>query len=406
MKNTNMPSEEILEKYAKVLVNFALGGGKGIKKGDVVWLRGNESCKPLYVEVYREILRKGAHIIPTYSPSELPDLNLQKDFYQLAREHQINFFPEHYMKGLIKQVDHMLMILCEEDMRGLSGINSKKIMAHNHANKPFMNWRREKENLGKFSWTLALYGTEAMAREAGLSTKEYWDQIIKACFLDQADPIKKWKEVSKEIDINVAKLNKLQIETLQMQGPDADITVKIGKDRKWEGGGGANIPSFEIFTSPDWRGTNGWVRFNQPLYHYGDVIKGIYLEFKDGIICKATAEHNQKLLRDMIAVEGANKVGEFSMTDKRYSRITKFMAETLYDENIGGPNGNSHLAVGMAFDECYIGKIKLTKSGREQVGLNDSSVHTDIITTAPRTITATLQDGTKKIIYKNGQFTI
>jgi len=136
------------------------------------------------------------------------------------------------------------------------------------------------------------------------------------------------------------------------------------------------------------------------------VIKGIYLEFKDGIICKATAEHNQKLLRDMIAVEGANKVGEFSMTDKRYSRITKFMAETLYDENIGGPNGNSHLAVGMAFDECYIGKIKLTKSGREQVGLNDSSVHTDIITTAPRTITATLQDGTKKIIYKNGQFTI
>ena len=121
MKNTYMPSEEILEKYAKVLVNFALGGGKGIKKGDVVWLRGNESCKPLYVEVYREILRKGAHIIPTYSPSELPDLNLQKDFYQLAREHQINFFPEHYMKGLIKQVDHMLMILCEEDMRGLSG---------------------------------------------------------------------------------------------------------------------------------------------------------------------------------------------------------------------------------------------------------------------------------------------
>lgn len=404
MQKIYTPPKEILENYADVLVNFALGGGKGIKKGETVWLRGNEACKPLYVELYRTIIRAGGHVIPAYSPSELPDMNLQKDFYELAREHQIKFFPEHYMRGIIKQVDHMLAILCESDMHYLSEVNSKKIMVHHHAQKKMMDWRNQKEAEGKFSWTLALYGTEAMAAEAGLTSKEYWQQIIHACFLDQKDPIKRWKEVEKGIGAYISKLNNLKIKSVRMQGADADLKIRIGEQRRWLGGGGANIPSFEIFTSPDWRGTEGWIRFNQPLYYYGKTAKGIYLEFKDGKVIKATAEQNQKLLRDMVAVPNADKLGEFSMTDRRFSRISKFMAETLYDENIGGPEGNSHVALGMSYADTYSGKDKLNSAKKHALGFNDSSVHTDIITTAPRIITAKLAGGEEKIIYKNGQF--
>ena len=107
----------------------------------------------------------------------------------------------------------------------------------------------------------------------------------------------------------------------------------------------------------------------------------------------------------MIAAPNADKVGEFSMTDKRFSHISKFMAETLYDENIGGREGNCHIALGNSYHDCYNGDpSKVSKSRWRKLGFNDSSVHTDIISTASRTITAYLKDGTSRIIYENGRY--
>jgi len=85
----------------------------------------------------------------------------------------------------------------------------------------------------------------------------------------------------------------------------------------------------------------GWIYFNQPLYRYGNVVKGVRLEFQEGRVVDASAEQNEDVIREMIATENADKVGEFSLTDSRFSRITRFMAETLYDENVGGPFGNT-----------------------------------------------------------------
>ncbi len=109
----------------------------------------------------------------------------------------------------------------------------------------------------------------------------------------------------------------------------------------------------------------------------------------------------------MIATKGADKIGEYSLTDKRFSRITKFMAETLFDENMGGPNGNTHLALGMSYRDTFSGDVsKLNKKQAAALGFNDSSVHTDIISTTPRTVTAHLKNGQEKIIYTQGKFVI
>ncbi|MEJ0021632.1 MAG: aminopeptidase [Candidatus Doudnabacteria bacterium] len=183
--------------------------------------------------------------------------------------------------------------------------------------------------------------------------------------------------------------------------------IKLGEKRNWLGGSGRNIPSFELFTSPDWRGTNGWIRFNQPLYRYSNKITGIQLWFKNGRVVKSSASSNEKLLKQMIATKGADKIGEYSLTDKRFSRITKFMAETLFDENMGGPNGNTHLALGMSYRDTFSGDVsKLNKKQAAALGFNDSSVHTDIISTTPRTVTAHLKNGQEKIIYTQGKFVI
>ena len=267
-----LPSETILKKYADVLVNFALGGGKGIKKGDIVRVSASESTNPLFIAVSNAIVDAGGHVLSHYGPDDehgdkRRNISVSRYFYEHAQPHQLDFFPAKYLRGLVEQIDHSVFLLAEKDPHALKGVDPKKIMRRGVALTPFMAWRHEKEWKGKFTWTIALYGTSAMAREAGTSEKEYWNQIIKACFLDEKNPIAKWKQVYRDIEKYRSRLNKLspKIDRLHAVGPDMDLWIKLGKKRHWHAGSGRNIPSFEIFTSPDWRGTNGWIRFNQPL---------------------------------------------------------------------------------------------------------------------------------------------
>lgn len=407
MKKPYTPPQIVLERYANVLVNFALGGGKGIKKGETVLVYGSEASKPLYVELIRAVRRAGGNSISRYSPDDEPYVNFGKEFYDEATDEQLQFFPAKLMKGQTEECDHSIHIIATTNKQALKGVDPKKMMIRGKAWKPASDWSNKKEDAGKFTWTLGLYGTPAMAKEAGLSEKAYWGEIIKACFLDKPDPVKEWKTLYKKLESYRQKLNKLKIEKVHVEGPDADLWIKLGEKKSWMGGSGRNIPSFEIFISPDWRGTNGWIRFNQSLYRYGNLIEGIELEFKDGVVVKSKAKKNEKVLKAMIATKNADKVGEYSLTDRRFSRITKFMAETLFDENVGGPNGNTHIALGNAYHDCYDGDpSKVSQKEWERLGYNESSVHTDIISTAPRTVTAYLPNGKTKVIYKNGEYQV
>ena len=401
------PPPEVLENYARVLVDFALGGGAGVQPGEVVLVIANERAKPLYVELTRAVLRAGAHVIGDYRPDENSDYNLARDFFELASDAQLDYFPAHYRRGLVDELDHMVAVIADTDLHSLEGVPPERIMRRSASMKPWMDWRTEKENSGRFSWTLGLYGTAAMAAEAGMSEEQYWEQIVHACFLDHADPIARWRDVNAQITDYKDRLNALEIDHLHVQGDDVDLVVSLGESRQWVGGSGRNIPSFEIFTSPDWRGTEGWIYFNQPLYRYGNVVKGVRLEFQEGRVVDASAEQNEDVIREMIATENADKVGEFSLTDSRFSRITRFMAETLYDENVGGPFGNTHIALGNAYHDCFAGDpATLSESEWERLGFNNSSVHTDIVSTSDRTVTATLRDGATRVIYEGGRFNL
>lgn len=397
-----VPSQEILDKYATVLVNFALNSGKGVQKNEVVQCIVPDVAKPLALSLHNAILRAGAHPILRFLPS-----GFDKHFYQLASEEQLLFFPEDYMKSRVDLIDHTIGIIADVDPMELSEVDSSKIMRARNSKKLYRDWLDEKEVKGKYTWTLALWGVDAKADEVSLTLEDYWKQIIKACFLDEKDPVAKWKEIFDFQKKTLAKLNDLRIDYLEMKGEDVDLQIGLGANRVWNGGSGRNIPSFEFFTSPDWRRVNGWVKFNQPVYRYGQVISNVSLKVNDGIIVEAKAEKGDKFLQEMLKTENANKFGEFSLTDKRTSRITHVMAETLFDENIGGPFGNSHLAIGKAYKDCYRGNpSEVSKEEWDKMGYNDSAEHTDIVTTTDRTVTAYLTDGTSLVIYKDGKFTL
>jgi aminopeptidase len=396
------PSDEILKKYADVLVKFALNSGAGIKHGEVIQCIVPDVAKPMLVALQRSILEAGGHPIMRMLPT-----GVDRTFYELANEDQLTFFPKNYIRSRIQLIDHSIGILADHDLKELVGIDPAKIIKAQEAQKQAREWMTDKEYEGKFTWTLGLYGTPAMAKEAGLSLEDYWQQIVHACFLDEADPIGHWQAVSKEQDRVKSALNALPIKDIHIEAEGTDLWISLGEKRQWVGGSGRNIPSFEIFTSPDWRGTNGTISFNQPLYHYGNIIRDIQLQFKDGKVVEARAAKNQKLLEQMIARPNADKIGEFSMTDHRMSRITHFMANTLFDENIGNHFGNTHIAVGMSYKDAYAGDPRdLNKTLAKQYGFNNSGEHCDIVSTTDRTITAVMHDGSEKVIFADGEFQV
>jgi aminopeptidase len=102
---------------------------------------------------------------------------------------------------------------------------------------------------------------------------------------------------------------------------------------------------------------------------------------------------------------GAKRVGEFSLTDRRFSNIDKFMANTLYDENYGGRYGNCHLALGASYSNTYAGDpSRLTKERKKKLGFNDSALHWDLVNTEQKRVTAHLRSAEKVVIYENGMF--
>lgn len=398
--------ESILKKYAQVMVGYALNNGHGINEGDTVFLVGQECSKDLFMMIAKEIYLAGGNVIANYQPDNVKQNSLPRFLIEHGSDEQVGFFAKSYWQGIVEATDHILFIISEPDVHAFEGLPSSRISRMNSARAPYMAMREKKENEGKLSWSLCLYGTPSMAAEAGLSLEEYWEQIIQACYLREDDPVARWKQVQKEIENIKDKLDAMQIDKLHIKGADVDLHLLLDEHRKWLSGGGKNIPSFEIFTSPDWRGTNGSIRFNQPLYYSGKRISGVSLTFKGGIVTQLSATENEDALKEMIAQENADKVGEFSLTDKRHSKITKFMATTLFDENMGGAYGNTHIALGNAYKDTYNGDASsVTDEEWAAMGYNSCpKVHTDIISTSNRTVTATLHNGNEKIIYRDGEF--
>lgn len=410
MQQSYTPSDTILQKYARLLVQFGLQtrAGKKLKRGSVVQFDVPEVAKPLYFHLQNEILKAGYQPLGQFIPSNTKEYNLSEAFFTYANASQRTFFPNEYLKTRIDLVGGRIGIIADTLPDALKNVPAKQVSEKMQSQKKLKEWFFKKVDEGDLSWTLGLYGTDAIAKEAGMSLRAYWQQIIKACYLDSSDPVEEWMRINKEVQKTAKKLSALKIDSVHVTGPDVNLVIGLGANRAWRAGGGNNIPSYEVFTSPDYRRVNGWIRFNQPLYNkFGTLITGIELHFKDGVCIKSSAKTGEDSLKQILKTPGGNRLGEFSLTDARLSRISKFMANTLYDENVGGKYGNTHIAIGSAYRDCFQGKEKPKDAkGWDTLGYNDSVVHEDIVSTTKRTVVATLTNGKEVIIYKDGEFVL
>ncbi len=398
-----MFTEKQLQKYADVLLwglNTARTGR--YKKQDVILLRYDLPAVRLAEILFEKLIRAGRN--PVHRMVITSDM--ERNFYTLANNKQLIFEPKGD-RELVKSLNGNIYLHAPESITHLSGVDPRKIGKTAVARKPIRDILEKREEKGMFGWTLCVFPTKDLAKHAKLSMKEYTNQIVKACFLNSASPVDQWQKIYKRAQSIKKWLNSIRAETFHIESRNMDLEITPGEKRRWLGISGHNIPSFELFLSPDWRGTRGVYYANQPSYRSGNYVKGVRIEFKKGSAVKIEAKTGENFVKKQLAMDkGADKLGEFSLTDKRFSKIDKFMANTLFDENYGGKYGNCHVALGASYSDTFNGKTSLlTKKRKEQLGFNDSALHWDIVNTEKKRVTARLKSGKKIVIYENGKFT-
>lgn len=404
MNNTYIFSKTELENYANIMI-------WGLKKArrqqfnthDFIEIKYENEGLPLAEKIYIKLIQQG--VIPILKAVKTPDM--EKAFFKNADNEQITQI-EPGSDNYYSKIAGTISIIAPSSLDHLKKTDPEKISIFSKSRQKIRAILNEREKQGNYSWSLCMFPTAALAHAAKCSIEEYADQISKACFLKEKNPVNQWESLSKKCNEIKQKLEELDIEYFRIISANMDLYIKNGEKRKWLGISGRNIPSFEIFISPDWRETSGTYFANQPSYKNGQIIKNIRLKFEHGEIISANADQGEKYLKKIIDTDpGAKRIGEFSMTDKKFSKINAFMANTLYDENYGGQWGNTHIALGNSYSNSFSQNMdKLDAKLKEQLGFNQSAIHWDIVNTEEKTVTAILKNGQEKMIYKNGEFTI
>lgn len=415
-------TQEDLDKYADVMIwaleNARQDNGKGhMEPGDFVRIIYDLEAINLIEPIYERCVKKGWNVLAEGKMTPV----MERAFYKNANDDQLSFFPpwmaphpdENGIRSIVgntiaENMRGYIYIFAPTDLHHLEDVDPKRLAEHALTMKPFRDWLDETESKGDFGWALGLYPTHALADEAGISLSEYFEEVKKATYIDLDDPVGEWQKLYDYCQKVKQWLTDLDIDHLWVFSDNIHLKVVMGEYRKWLGVSGHNIPSYETFTTPDFRGTEGLYYADKKSLKDGNIVEGIRLEFKEGKVIEASAKIGEKYLLEMLDMDpGARYLGEFSLTDRRFSKITRYMAHTMYDENVGGEYGNCHIALGRGFESMlYTGEEEMTPELKNKLGFNDSALHWDLINGEKKSVTAVLKDGSQIIIYKDGQFTL
>ena len=397
-----MFEKEGREKYADVLLWGLSTARKGsFKNGDVVLIQYDPAALELAETLYRKVLERGMYPL---SRTVLTN-TMEHAFYEMASEQQLKFLPPGD-KELYQAINGRIFLRAPASLTYLKDIDPSRIGKVLVSRKPFREIMDKREEKGAYSWTLCTYPTAGLAKQAKMPLSAYAAQIRKACFLDLKDPVRKWEAIHAQAAGIKKWLSGLKVKYFRVVSRNMDLILTPGEKRKWAGISGHNIPSFEVFLSPDFRGTDGVYFANLPSFRSGNYVEGVRLVFRKGKVVEAEAKKGGEFLKKQVALDkGASRVGEFSLTDKRFSLIDRFMADTLFDENFGGTDGNCHLALGASYSDTFSGNpARLTREMKARLGFNDSALHWDLVNTEPKTVIARLANGREMVIYEKGVF--
>jgi aminopeptidase len=361
---------ERLRRLAEVLVGYSAG----VKPGDLVVIHGTANVEPLLDELYAAVLR--AQGLPSLRATlELDELLLAE-----GSDEQAAWVNPAELED-VERADVWIVVDAPSNTKALTGISPEREALQQRARRELRERYLERALHGELRWVLTGYPTLAAAQDAEMSLAEYEDFLYAASFLDDGDPVARWRAFSDELKQVAELLNAKQ--ELRIVADGTDLALAVG-GRMWvPSEGHENFPDGEVFTAPLEEGVDGEIRFTYPAVFRGRQVDDVRLRFAKGEVVEATAARGQDFLEEMIAVdEGARRLGElaFGLNDA----IQLFTRNILFDEKIGG---TVHLALGSAYPECG--------------GENRSALHWDMICDL-RSGSEVFADG--ELIYRDGRF--
>ena len=305
------------------------------------------------------------------------------------------------------------------DPSALKGIDPAKPAAASKARNTECKSFRDGMDFGRNVWCIAGVPVAAWAREVfpGTSDAEatyrLWNLILSVARADGDDPESAWETHNASFEKTKRFLNGHRFDALRYEASNGtNLIVGMNPGHVWDGGAARtqdgttffpNIPTEEVFTSPDRARAEGIVYSAMPLVHAGQIVRDFWLRFEAGRVVDFGAEQGAEVLRHIIETDDNScRLGECALISKntpiRQSETLFF--DTLYDEN-----ASCHLALGMGFPECLEGGVNLGKEELLARGVNQSVAHVDfMIGTDDLNVWGVCEDGTEVPVFENGQW--
>jgi aminopeptidase len=248
------------------------------------------------------------------------------------------------------------------------------------------------QNRRAVNWTIAAFPTAGWAEQVfgEPDVERLWQAIAATVRLDESDPVEAWRLHTAHLRARCAQLDELALDALHFEGPGTDLAIGLLPESRWIGGGGdtadgiahvPNLPTEEVFTTPDCRRTDGTVRSTRPLALGGTIVRDLTVTFKDGGIVDVGASSGEDAIRGELATDAfANRLGEVALVDgeSRVGRQGITFLNTLFDEN-----ATCHIAYGAAVLFAAPELIGLEPDAVRERGANMSGVHTDFMIGGP-----------------------
>lgn len=338
-----------IERWAHTLVHYCLY----LKPGDILSIQATPLAAPLIEAVYREALHVGAQPVPLIELEGLNEILLREG----TDSQLVTLSP--VALAMAEKATARLNIQSSSNPKALSTVPPERSARRQQAARSLMSTFRQREQAGEFRWCGTLYPTTGYAQEANMSLKEFEEFVFDVCFLNDPDPIARWKELASRQQRYVDWLvGKKQVHVL---GEGTDLKLSIADRIFINSDGKRNFPSGEFFTGPVENSANGVVQFDIPATYGGRSVEGVRLVFREGKVVEASARQGNDYLQQMLNLDkGARYLGEFAFGNNM--RVTHATKQILFDEKMGG---TIHMALGASYPETG--------------GLNHSALHWDMV---------------------------
>ncbi len=404
------------ELYAKRLADLILTKGVNLNKGQCLLINTTPSVYEYAQIVAREAYRKGAKYVElTVSDDRLTAAraNCQSDEYLDF----IASYKESLYNEAIAEEWALLWIESSDNSIKLPDYDPERFQMIRNAERKVRKRLTDTFAADKLPWCVTCAPDKAWAEALlgeGKSEDDLWSVLAKVLRIDREDYLEAWDEFSRKSRDRIAKLNSLKIKRLHYTSPKTDLYIGLRENAIFQGADASlpdgrrffpNLPTEEIFTTPDYKMTEGYVTTTRPVTVMGKRTENVRLTFENGKVVKCEAEIGQGVMDTYLAIdEGARMLGEAALVsvDSPISESGLVFDSILIDEN-----ASCHIALGAGYPTCVQGAEDLTEDDDlHRMGINTSLVHTDfMIGDENLNIEAECYDGSKAMIMSSGKFT-